>query len=448
MEFLNEEDITIGFKPFDLSKENLSSKSPQIETEITFTNGHESIEMKPERTKFLFYKYSPYPTGTGEYATKREDRNYFKILYLNEDDQEYKTKENFEKYLNSSNETKDIFQKYTDAYNNNLDIIFSNDPKKKTYYTFIECVQTYENEHKGTTVVKSKLGLKPYTNYYYNNELLNEKNAKEIKKTMFSDKKKRSGNEFKEYIKTLGYRINYPQDSQEYIVVKFGDGELEDRKDIMLKIHYREIDDYDESKMPHPSDLTEEELTKYFGEPQEMTVYSVEEVDKYVKGNSFYQFGFYAEKLWGNKQKNPTTKIANTGIKFICSSVNVIKINKYTKNNKMSKDEVCDQYLKGTLDKSSLIKPSEKDNMNVKKSSDDSDSDTNESDEPAPKPVKKPSKKIETPDNSSSEEKPKKPSTKKPTKVESESESDESVESDDSSEEAPPPPSKKNTKKR
>lgn len=428
MEFI-EQDISIGFKPFDLSKENLASKvSTQIESEITFTKGHESIEVCPEKTAFMKFRYSPFPTGSGPYAKKSEERNYLEIMYDND------------KY---SDKTKKVFQKYTDAYLENQDTIYQQDSKKKTYYTFLECVRTNENDVTGKITVKSKLSIKPNTNYYYNNEMLNEKNVREIKKTMFGDKKKRTGTEFKDYIRSLTYKINYPQDSQEFVVARFGPGEIEDRKEITLKVHYREIEDFNPDTMPHPDDCeTEEELNRHFGNSTEIMIKSPEDMDKYCVGNSFYQFGFYAEKLWGHKTKNPTTKIANTGIKFICSSLNVIRIKKYGNiATKQSRDDLCDKYLTGKLEERDLLKPSEavatavSDTKKTDSSSGESES---ESEEEAPKPTKK-SSKVEEPKKAVSKSKVSK-------KEESSDESSDESSSEDSEDE-PEPPKKSKSKK-
>jgi len=449
MEFVDQSSQhDIKFEPFDLSKENLASKdSMQLTSKITYiTKDRESIEDCPLKTKFMNFKYSPFPTGSGKYAKPREDRNYLDILF------ELSMFKNNDSY----DETLYTFQRYTDAYAREENNIYSQDTKKKSYYTFIGCVKTNENEITGKITTKSKLSIKPNTNYYYNNEILNDKNVKAIKQAMFADKKRRTGSDFKDYIKTLTYKINYPQDSQEFIFARIAPGEIEDRKDIIIKVHYREIEEISPDA-PHPDDCRdEEELNRYYGMPREITVNSPEEMDEYCRGNSFYQFGFYAEKLWANKTKNPTTKIANAGIKFICSSLNVIRIKKYGNfTSKLSRDDLCDKYLTGKLDQRDLVSAE----VNDKKPKTIEVKADSESEEEEVKPTKTVTKskisessKSSTEESSESEEevKPAKATgkavkaepSKKTAKKESSSEESES-ESSESEPEPPPKPSKK-----
>ena len=446
MEFTNQS-LSIRFENFDLSKENLLSKtSIQLVSQIAFYNGHEQLDSHSEKTPWIYFGFSPFPSGEGKYPLEREKRNFLKIKY--DDADKY--------YL----ETKDLFNKYTDAFNKQKKEIFNNDKNRIEFTDISYAVNAFENESTGITTESSRLSIEPLYQYYYNNELLDEENINLINKTIYADKIKRKGSEFTTHKESLTYKIKYPQKSQETINVTFNTG-LENRKDFKFLIHYREIDNYDKNTMKNPNECSEEELNEIFGEAKTIKIYTPEEMDEYCKGYSYYQFGFIIDKLWSTKNKDAKSKRYSAGIKFICPALSIIKIkgNVGGSSKKPSKTDSCAQYLLGIKKNPDIIKDEssikKSDKTQISKSSSDSDEiehtkkeskkpvskEESSSDSDVPEPPKKDSKKpiSKMKSSSDSDEPPKKESKKPVAKAKSSSDSD-----SDSDEPEPP---KKQTKK-
>lgn len=284
------------------------------------------------------WMYSKFPIFASEKFVKNaEERNYVKFdINDSKECQNWKQKiDNFDQQVNEQFPT--IFDKLAKVYTPCKTI---KDPKIPTEED-IELAEAEGKTLNPNPLSKFKLKLDFNNNCYYEGELLNFDNAKVVLSTYFGNLKQAGGkvDKMKPFTYTLKIKNNETNKVEDKVVSM---NDVEIRKENKTIFYVRTPDEYDENTTKKPQFLNNEELDKVYGKAVEVEAKTVEQIDQYLGWNTMFRVIVSPVELWANKEKDEKTGKRNTGIKYICKQIEIIKL----PNNYKSANGVKDSYSK------------------------------------------------------------------------------------------------------
>ena len=402
----------IVFEPIAFEDEK-QKKATQFTTTVALIKDGKQV-YPDETTEFEYQEYSGF-------APKKfnpdETRDWIRIKASP------KLEEVVNEYDDAADKQKDIiFGKYAKLYNQVRSV---KQPKEEDELE-LETNADKPKKQKFNTV---KLKLKTAWNYYYEGEPLDKNNSNAVRKSVYDALSK---NNDKKLIDDIIVTIKLAGENGKVSDKKVKMSDIESRKEIATKVYYRQVDNIssDTKKIADCED-DNDELEKYYGKPEEMTVKTPDDLDKYHKYNCYVRYLYAPQKIWAAKSKGDDGK-RRFSLQFVCYQMDIIHI----KQNMTSQSTVRSIYSGyGFGNKAQTVFNSvEKEASNIKqiaKKTDESESES-ESESEEEEEVKKPVNKA-TPG-------------KKSLKVETESEEEEEEEEESASESDEPEPPKKGAK--
>lgn len=436
--------ILYGVLPFD---QDVVNNYYRTTAELRNEDGsHIDDKLRFVKTKFQYYKYSPYPREFDEvknkYGPKRDKRNFVELTYdkdieITNEGIKSVNSESIDYNLSISDRMKDEYESQKDKIYEkkqylinklNEEIRAKAEKNKKgkkelkeytdkdiefTYSEFAhhprdkESMQRDEDRPK-----KSKLNLKTAFNYYYDKKLIDGDNHKTIMNNLFPKNRTRDVKmDFKTYKSSLTHVLKFETENGEEIKTVLG-SDLTDLSEPHIEIYFREvfgnINDYE-----HPATYkTVNEINEIYGEPRKVTITTIDEMQEYMKPNSYYRFGFKIEKLTASSDVNIITKERIVKDETTCYFIDVINFKQKLNGNKNTIDNVFGDFEEATEEMNNIkltdkakspndkknntkTNDSSKDSSSEESSSeeDSSDDSSDESSDDDSKNKKKPSKK-------------------------------------------------------
>ena len=195
-----------------------------------------------------------------------------------------------------------------------------------------------------------KMKLKMDWFYYYENARLDRTNTNAIKKAVSDlmeatksanldkDKKKAA-------IAALVIKLTFMEDGKK-VSKEVSMKDIEQRKEIDTKVFYRRPEKL-ELDAKKPSECTEEELVKYYGEPMEpKDVRTPDDLDQFYRFKSYVRILYTPFRLWASKDKMAGADKRTCGIKFIINSIDIIQL-PYENTNSSTQKTIYSKYAFG-----------------------------------------------------------------------------------------------------
>lgn len=230
---------------------------------------------------------------------------------------------------------------------------------------------------------------------YYKGIKLDEANMKNINNVLFpKGEKLKRGDELKKHKDTCSVNIFWPQGSQEKVLVKYS--EFENKKEFEVELIYREIE-MDKlvkkfkngEKIIKPNEFSNEDLedsetlekfNSLYGEPQNITVETPQELEKYCK-SAYYRIAYTVPEFW--VEANPTAKgkLMDCGFKAYCVCIDIVNIKTKNENNASANNNVFNKMYKTlALKNKETVKKQSDDNNSKESSSNETEENSDEYD--------------------------------------------------------------------
>ena len=433
----------IVFEPIAFEDEK-QKKSTQFTTTVALMKEGKKV-YPDEVTGFMHQEYSGFAPAK---FNPPENRDWIRIP-INEEE-----KEGVE-FMNAINE-------YDDSFENQKELVFG---KFSKFYSIIRSVKEPKEEDelemeanadkpKKPKYKSIKLKLKMAWNYYYDDQLLDSSNTSAVRKAVGDALSK---NNDRKLIDDVIVTLRLVDEDGKKIDKKLKMSEIESRKEIASKVYYRKVDN-PSTDLKKVSDCKDnQELEELYGKPEEMTVKSPEDLDKYHRANCYVRYLYGPSKIWAAKSKGDDGK-RRSSLQFVCHQIDIIHMRTnmngtssvrsiYSGYGFGSRPETVFQSTEKTISKETISKESK---PKVKKDEDEEEDDdedkSSEASEDEPKSKSKSKSVVKSVDTKSSK-------TKQTLKVESEDEfeeesadeesvAEESGSDDSESDEEPEPPKK------
>ena len=298
-------------------------------------------------TNFVYSKYPPFPKS----EIIKKDGSKIKIAddqrnYLSFDCNEQNDEKHIEKYGdNTKNNAKnvEILNYFKDLLEDKKEEIFennktgkNNDKSISANYTVTGLLRDTNNEdddEKDKPIYFRPTISKSFS-LEYKGEPLDAINNSNVNKAIFPKLKPgeapKRGEDLKAFKNSLEVVIFWPQGSQEKIKIKFTD--LVEAKKPTIEIIYREVETDENIKKPNEfsnEDLEDseklKEFNKLYGEPQIMTLDSIEKMEQYFK-SAYYRIIFTVSELSVETGLAKSTDKKKFGFKAYCKGIDIIMI--------------------------------------------------------------------------------------------------------------------------
>lgn len=296
-----------------------ASQGLNYNTKITEVNADGKSFQPRIQSPWMRSKYPIF--ASDKFVKNTEERNFVKFDIDNSKEcQNWKQKiDDFDKQVNDQFPT--IFDKLAKVYTPCKTI---KDPKIPTEED-IELAEAEGKTLNPNPLSKFKLKLDFNNNCYYEGELLNFDNAKVVLSTYFSNLKQAGGKveKMKPFTYTLKIKNNETNKVEDKVVSM---NDVEIRKENKTIFYLRIPDEYDENTTKKPQFLNNEELDKVYGKAVEVEAKTVEQIDQYLGWNTMFRVIVSPVELWANKEKDEKTGKRNTGIKYVCKQIEIIKL--------------------------------------------------------------------------------------------------------------------------
>lgn len=297
---------------------NTNNKGLNFNTKIRTTTQDNKPALHKFQTGWMYTKYPIY--ASSKFVKNEEDRNYIKFEIDNNAvcEQLRQQLEDFDKDINSQYEQ--IFgEKRAKLHEKCVSI---KDPKIPTDLE-IELAKEEGKTLNPNPLPKFKIKLDFNNNCYYNGELLDFDNAKLVLQTYFGALNQAGGKPDKMKPVTYKLQIKNKETGKIEDIVATMD-EVQIRKENKTAFFVRNSQNsYDEKT--RPINMSQEDLDKFYGKAEEVEAKTPEQIDQYLTYNSWYRLIFSPEELWANKEGDKVSGKRNTGIKYVCKQIEIIK---------------------------------------------------------------------------------------------------------------------------
>lgn len=405
----------IVFEPINY-EDDKQKKATQFTTTVGLMKDGKKV-YPDEVTGFMYQEFSGFAPAK---FNPPENRDWIKVNIMESEKECVDFMNTIEEYDHAFEKQKNlIFGKFDKFYN----IIKSvKEPKEEDELE----MEANADKPKKPKFKSIKLKLKMGWNYYYNDQVLDSANTAIIRKAVSDSLAK---NNDKKLIDDVIVTLKLVDEDGKKIDKKLKMSEIESRKEIATKVYYRKLDNHstDIKKVTECND--NQELEEFYGKPEEMTVKSPEDLDKYHRSNCYVRYLYGPSKVWAAKSKGDDGK-RRASIQFVCHQIDIIHI-RNNMNTNSSVRSIYSGYGFGSRNET-VFQTVEKSVEKSKGKVESDDDDEEEEEEVKPKPVVKSDSKTRG---------------KQSLKVESEdeesdSDEEESASDEDESEEEPEPPKK------
>lgn len=272
-----------------------------------------------EETDFIHSTYSGFDSAR---FNKSEDRVNVKIQYDPNQQSSIKLRERMNYFDNQFEGNKQfIFGKYHKAYN----LLPSVKSKKQE-------LEFEDQEDADVKLDNSKFKLSMKWKYYYNDEKLSNKNTTnyiEAIQNALKSSKPKTKEEKEMLLNSLNIQFElYEDDKIVKKMINYKD--IVQRKEIATKVWYRRPESLD-SDAKDVLECSEEEIIKYYGEPELMDVKTPEDLDKYFNYNCYTRYKYSPNKFWANKNAGLGESKRLAGITYEIKELDIIQ-KPYNKN--------------------------------------------------------------------------------------------------------------------
>lgn len=300
----------IEIDPIEFDNEN-QKKNVQYTTKVHLVKDGKKV-YPDEVTGFMFHEYSGFAPAKFFAPEKRD----FIKAPINEEEKTsvdfMNTIEKYDKALNDQKES--VFGKFAKLYT----IIPSvKEPKEEDELE----METDAGKPKKPKTKSVKFRLNTGWKYYYDNVALDRDNTNIIRKAVTDFLAK--GGDKKDIGNIIVELVFKDGDKQSKKKLKMN--EIESRKEITTKVYYRKVENLaaDAKKVYECTD--NDELEKYYGEPQLVDVKTGDDLDKYYRFNCYIRFLYGPSKVWAAKTKDENGK-RKTSLQFVCHQMDIIHI--------------------------------------------------------------------------------------------------------------------------
>ncbi len=404
----------IVFDPINF-EDDKQKKATQYTTSVGLMKDGKKV-YPDEVTGFIFQEYSGFAPAK---FNPPESRDWIRIPIIEEDKSCVELMNTINEYDDAFDKQKDIiFGKFSKLYNHVRSV---KEPKEEDELEMEANADKPKKPKHNTVKFKLKMGW----NYYYEGERLDYTNTSSIRKTVSDALAK---NNDKKIIDDLIVTLKFTEEDGKKSEKKVKMSDIESRKEISTKVYYRKAENVSDAKKVNEC-ADNDELEKFYGKPEEMTVKSPEDLDKYHRSNCYVRYLYGPSKVWASKSKGDDGK-RRSSLQFVCHQIDIIHI-KQANSSQSTVRSIYSGYGFGSRNETVFNAVEKEVAKEVTKNTKGDDSDNSDSDEELKKPVSKSTATV-----------------KKAQKVESENEdsdSDSASGSDESSDESsdePEPPKK------
>lgn len=339
----------IEFEPINL-EDPIQKARVQFESKIfNVSDGNKTYPV--EETGFIYQEFSGF--APKKFIEDPSKRDFVKITLDPEQKACMELKENLSVYdeAYTSNEKK-IFGKWAKLYKyipavrppKGDDVIVSDDEDD------LEQDKKVVSSDVKPKFETCKMKLKMDWFYYYEDKRLDRTNTNSIKKAVTElmnntksanmDKEKK-----KAAISALVVKLTFTEEGKK-VSKEVSMKDIEQRKEIDTKVFYRRPEKL-EPDAKKPSECTEEELVKYYGEPLEpKDVKTPDDLDQFYRFRSYVRILFTPFRLWASKDKIAGADKRTCGIKFIINSIDIIQL-PYENTNTSTQKMIYSKYAFG-----------------------------------------------------------------------------------------------------
>lgn len=409
----------IVFEPINY-EDDKQKKATQFTTSVGLMKDGKKV-YPDEVTGFMYQEFSGFAPAK---FNPPENRDWIKVNIV-------ESEKSCVDFMNTVNE-------YDEAFEKQKPLVFG---KFDKFYNIIKSVKEPKEEDelemeanadkpKKPKFKSIKLKLKMGWNYYYNDQVLDSANTSAIRKAVSDALAK---NNDKKLIDDVIVTLKLVDEDGKKIDKKLKMSEIESRKEIATKVYYRKLDNpsADLKKVTECKD--NHELEEFYGKPEEMTVKSPEDLDKYHRSNCYVRYLYGPSKVWAAKSKGDDGK-RRASIQFVCHQIDIIHIRSNVNSNS-SVRSIYSGYGFGSRNETVFQATEKTAEKVVEKSKVTTESDDDEEEEEEEEVKAKPIAKTDTRTKA-------KQSLKVESEEEEESGSDEEESGSEDSEDEPEPPKK------
>lgn len=341
--------------PREITYETINVEDPIQKSKMQFESKilikKDGKEVYPdEETDFIFQKYSGF--ASKKFNPTPDKRDFIKIQIDNEQESCIKLKNDITEYDDClSANRKIIFGKFDRLYKIGLSVktpktddeeILSNDDEA-------ESGDKKDEESKKIKFDSIKFKLNMAWFYYYNDQRLDKLNSNTIRKAvidLLQKNKNLDKDKKKALIGTLVFKLKFNEDGKN-VEKSISMNDIEQRKEIDTKIFHRRPTSIPvEHKDKDLNKYSEEDLVKYYGNPELKDVRTPDDLDKYYGYNCWIRFIWSPTCLWAAKSKEPDAEKRRAGIKYVIKSIDIIQL-PYENLNKSSVRTIYSEYSFG-----------------------------------------------------------------------------------------------------
>jgi hypothetical protein len=248
-----------------------------------------------EVTGFLFHEYSGF--ASAKYFAP-EKRDFIKIPINEEEETSTEFMQTIEKYDKAlKDQMESVFGKFAKLYTHILSV---KEPKEDDELE----MENDDGKSKKPKTKSIKLRLNTGWKYYYEENALDKDNTQAVRKAV-TDFLGKGGD--KKDIENIIIELTFNENGKT-IKKKLKMSEIESRKEITTKVYYRKVENLSADAKKIQDCADNDELEKYYGEPQLVDVKTGEDLDKYYRYNCYIRFLYGPSKVWAAKTKDENGK--------------------------------------------------------------------------------------------------------------------------------------------